>query len=117
MVVFDIAALLFSSVSAVHLGLVDAVERTVGFRLPIVGCPKCLTFWLTLLYGCPRFGVAASVAISFLCAYAALWLELGMGYIDTLYNKIYEAIYSNGTSDTVAADSCATDTDSPLSDV
>ena len=45
----------------------------------------------------------ASVAVSFLCAYAAVWLELLCGYIDTFYIKWYESIYPKETDDKAGA--------------
>lgn len=41
----------------------------------------------------------ASVAVSFICAYTAVWVELLCGYIDTLYNRCYEDIYTKKTGD------------------
>lgn len=49
------------------------------------------------------------LAISFLSAWSAVWLDLVMGIIDQLYIKIYDTIYStadNADTDTVdSADS------------
>ena len=100
-----VSLILFSSVAANHLGLVAAVEEVIRHRLPILNCPKCLTFWATLGYGCsvccdsiaalPSALPAALpllLAQSFLAAYLAIWLELLMFTIDTLYNSIYDKI-------------------------
>ena len=99
----DIAAVVFFSTAANHLGLIGAVERAVRHRLPVVNCPKCLSFWGTFAYGVSGDGLAAAhpsvlsrlLAISILCAYAAVWLELLMYAIDTLYNKIYGILEDN----------------------
>ena len=94
----------FSVVAANHLGLVAAIERTVKHRLPIVNCPKCMTFWTVLVYGIttPCASPQGSIAVALLCAWAAIWLELFMGFIDQLYLKIYEQIYP--AADTPDAD-------------
>lgn len=46
------------------------------------------------------------LAISSLASYAAIWLELFEGYIDTLYKKLYDKIYS--TTDTTDTDTLGT---------
>lgn len=101
----DIVMLVLSATLANHLGLVEAVERVIRCRLPIVDCPKCCSFWsvlaYTLLTGCEPI---ASVAVSFVSAYAAVWLVLLYGYIDTLYNKIYEDIYTKDAEDDAGAE-------------
>ena len=94
------ALILFSATAVNHLGLVAAVEKSVRHRLPVFNCPKCLTFWSVLAYGgLSGDGMAANpsvlpwlVATAFLCAYLAIWLELLMYAIDTLYNRIYGKI-------------------------
>jgi len=95
----DIAMILFACTAANHLGLVGAIEEHIGFKLPIMDCCKCFSFWCTFFYLC-YCGERLTVlfAVSFFNAYLAVWLELGMGYIDTLYNRIYGKIYS--TDDT-----------------
>lgn len=92
----DIAAVALFSTAVNHLGLIQAIERVIRFRLPVLDCPKCLTFWGTLAYGLSGDGTAANpsalarlLAVSILSSYAAVWLELIMYAIDTLYNKIY----------------------------
>jgi len=103
----DIAAVVVFSTAANHLGLIRAVERVVRHRLPIADCPKCLAFWGTFAYGVSGDGQLAALpsvlprllAISILCAYAAVWLELFMYAIDTLYNKIYGILEDNNEED------------------
>ncbi len=111
----DIASIMIVCVAANHMGLVSAIEDVVGFRLPIINCTKCSTFWLTLFYG---VGIGADIievlAISFLSAWLALWVELGMGYIDTLYYKVYEKIYSGAEDNEASADTPCGDTENPL---
>ena len=95
----------FSVVAANHLGLVAAIERTLKHRLPIVNCPKCMTFWTVLVYGLWDVGnsdVPLTTAVALLAAWAAIWLELFMGFIDQLYLKAYEQIYP--TADSTDAD-------------
>ena len=98
----DIAGIVFVCVTANHLGLIKAVEDVIGWRMPIVGCVKCMTFWATLVWCCvtnATEGAVQVLAISFLASYMALWLELFEGYVDTLYVKIYEKIYTNAADD------------------
>lgn len=111
----DIACIVFVCVTANHLGLVGTAIG-VFFKkrrtLPIISCPRCLTFWTTLAYGIATVPVASPqgliaalprlLAISFLCAYLAIWLELAEGLIDKLYDHIYGKIYP--ATDTTDAD-------------
>ena len=66
---------------------------------------KCLTFWAVLVYELWRVGfsdIPTVLAISFLSAWSAIWLDLFMGIIDKLYLKIYGKIYP--TANTPDAD-------------
>lgn len=102
----DIVMLVLSATLANHLDLVEAVEGVIRHKIPVLNCSKCASFWVvllcSLLSGQP---LIASVAVSFICAYTAVWLELLFGYIDTLYNKLYENIYSQETDDATGAES------------
>lgn len=96
----DIVMLVLSATLANHLGLVEAVEGVLRHKIPIVNCSKCLSFWIVLVCSlCSGVSLIASVAVSFVCAYCAVWLELLFGYIDTLYNRLYENIYPKETDD------------------
>ena len=110
----DVLMLVFSAVAANHLGLVAAAESVVHHRLPVLNCPKCAAFWLVLAYG---FGyeicftttrhfvdvndmvayhfeyILKLIAVAFLSAWSAVWLDLLMGIIDQLYIKVYDTIY------------------------
>jgi len=117
----DIASIVFVCVTMNHLGLIGAIEGVIRHRIPIVNCPKCLSFWTTMVYGC--YGIARNgtqvmsvLAISFLASYAAIWLELAEGFIDTLYMKLYGKIYTTST-DTSASDAEGGDSDGTVSDV
>lgn len=100
----DILLLVLSVTLANHLGLVEAVEGVIRHKIPILNCSKCAGFWVVLAYsvliGRP---LIASVAVSFLCAYTAVWLELLFGFIDVMYNEIYENIYTEETDDEAGA--------------
>ena len=97
------ACIVFICTAVNHLGLIKAVIG-VFFKkretLPIVSCPKCLSFWSVMTYGVAEansslFTLNSSLrllAIALLCSYIALWLNLIMYAIDTLYNRIYGKI-------------------------
>lgn len=106
MVVLNALMITFSATAINHLGLVAAVEEVFDRRLPIVNCPKCLSFWATLTYGCSVCcdSIAALpsalphlFALSLLCAWLAIWLDLAMGIIDHLYIKVYDTFYPTTT--------------------
>ena len=101
----DIASIVFVCVTANHLGLIRAITDVSKMEIPIVGCPKCLTFWCSLAYMLWSVGfsdIPQMLAISFLASYTAVWLELLEGFIDYLYIKVYEQIYP--TADTTDTD-------------
>ncbi len=90
-----IALIVLSAVLANHLGLVEAIENIIKHKFSIVNCPKCCSFWCVLIYTITHHVPPINaVAISFLCAYLALWLELLCGVMDQFYRKIYESIYT-----------------------
>lgn len=99
----DIACIVFACTTASHLGLVAAIEGATKRELPVIRCPKCFSFWAVMAYGMLKVhDIVAVPAVSFLAAYLAIWLELAEGFIDTLYNRLYEQIYT--TADTADAD-------------
>lgn len=105
MVWSDIAMITASATLMNHMGLVEAVEGVIRHKLPVVNCCKCCTFWCCLLYTLlAGVTVIPSIAVSFAAAYAAVWFELLLGYIDTLYNRWYENIYTEETGDDAGAE-------------
>jgi len=118
--ILDIASIVFVCVTMNHLGLIGAIQTVTRCnRLPIVSCVKCFTFWSVLAYELWSVGfsdIPLTLAISFLASYAAIWLELAEGFIDTLYMKLYGKIYTTST-DAVASDAEGGDSDGTVSDV
>ena len=97
-----IAAIVFVCTAVNHLGLIAAIERIIKHSLPVVNCPKCLTCWSVFAYKlwCVGFSdLPMALAISLLCSYLAIWLELLMYAIDTLYNSIYVKIENTNQED------------------
>lgn len=83
-----------SCVCANHLGLVDAVERVIGCKLPIVNCSKCFSWWSCLAYCIiTTHNIIPSFAISFLASISALWFDVFLGVCDNLYYYAYERVY------------------------
>ena len=103
-----IAAIVFICTAVNHLGLIKAVIG-VFFKkrvtLPIISCPKCLTCWSVMAYQLvTNCNPLLSLAIALLCSYLALWLNLIMYAIDTLYNRIYGKIEDYNQEDCDEAD-------------
>lgn len=115
----DIAGIVFTCVTMNHLGLIDKIEEVTGKELPIINCPKCGSFWFSLLF---LLGKSEEImgefpiilAVSFLAAYSAIWLELTEGFIDKLYLWLYEKIYDTA-ADAPSADTERDHTDSTVS--
>lgn len=106
MIVLNALMITFSATAINHLGLVAAVEKVIARPLPVINCPKCLSFWATLTYGCsvccdsiaaPPSVLPHLFALSLLCAWLAIWLDLAMGIIDHLYIKVYDTLYPTTT--------------------
>ncbi len=117
----DIACIVFTCVTMNHLGLIEAIERAVGFPLWIVNCPKCSTFWFVLAYGFLRVGltdVPSVLAVSFLAGYSAIWVEMLEGIVDTIYLKLYERIFNEKDDESAAEPSrgCSAGSVSQLSE-
>lgn len=98
----DIASIVFVCVTMNHLGLIGKIEEILG-KLPILNCPKCSSFWATLVYClwgmCHGYGeFITSLAISFFASYSAIWLELFEAYLDKFYIRIYDKIFSTTDS-------------------
>lgn len=91
----EVVAIAFSCVMFIHLGLVDALLRVYGIedKVPIVTCPKCLTFWSVLWFlVLSGNNIIHSIAIAFLTSYCAIWFDLLLGIMDVLYENIYNRI-------------------------
>lgn len=105
-----------SCVLFVSMGLAQAIQEYVPFRLRILTCPKCLTFWSVLAYNLiTGQGVIRSIAVSFITAYIALWAALALDLLNLLYNWIYEKITTNQSS--AEAQGSDPDTDKPDTEV
>ncbi len=109
---YDIAMIVFSATLANHMGLVEAIEGVIRHKIPVLNCSKCLSFWSVLLYGLfSGIRVIPSVAISFLCAFVAVWFALSLGLIDKLYNDVYQDSFASEAASAEAADTEDTETD------
>jgi hypothetical protein len=75
---------------AVHLGLSVAIGKIVT---KILSCPKCLTFWSSLLllylFGCNIF---VAVVLSLLSAYIANWFALLLIRLNQKYNELWQRL-------------------------
>ncbi len=91
---WGIGCVFISCVLFVHLGLGEAIERTICIRITLLRCVKCLTFWTTAAYSLffTPLPVEASLCIGFLSAYAALWADLLLGIIANQYEKLTQSM-------------------------
>ena len=101
----DVASIVFVCVTANHLGLIEGFENVIGRSIPIANCSKCLTWWATAFYMIVvTHDMLFSLATSFAASYAAIWLELIEGFVDTFYVKLYGKIITTNSHDTSASD-------------
>ena len=83
------AAVMIIATLAHHLGF---VEKAYEEARQIVGCVRCTVFWTTLLVltivgHCHLF---VAVGLSFICSYAAIWLELFYDKLAKIYERIWQ---------------------------
>nr|DAG80426.1 MAG TPA: hypothetical protein [Bacteriophage sp.] len=85
-----------SVVLFVHMGLSEKIQEILHINISLLRCVKCLSFQLSLIVLlCNGYGILSSICCSFIFAYLALWIELLLGYLSTLYDKLYEQIYTS----------------------
>ena len=102
--------ILISCVLFIQMGLSAAVQKIFKINIDFLICPKCFTFWVTLItLLIMGYGIIESVSISFISSYLALWLSLLYDYLATLYNQLYE--YISKTQDTESGTLQSTDKD------
>lgn len=75
---------------AQHLGLSSAIAKVVT---KIANCPRCLSFWLTLIVlVLVRCNPIVAIALSLLCAYLSNWFGLILMWLNHKYNALWERL-------------------------
>lgn len=73
---------------AVHLGLPQAISKVL---VKVLGCYKCLSFWTTLIVlQLSGFSLQVAIPLSFLAAYISGWFAILLGFINKLYDKLWQ---------------------------
>lgn len=103
---WGIVCILLSCCLFVHLGLADAILRVTRIKLPYLRCAKCLSFWSVLIYSLMvvPVRVEVSVLLAFVCAYAALWIELLLGSIANIYEKVSNSMDAEASASASASE-------------
>lgn len=92
----EVALITISCVLFIQMGLAEAIQEFLRIKVRIVSCPKCLCFWICLMWNAlHEYGLVLSVATSFIASYCALWLSLLYDALALLYNHFYEQITQN----------------------
>lgn len=96
-----IALVWFSAVMFIHMGLGEAVERTLRIRFVLLHCMKCFTFWTTLGYSLliTELPCEAAIALSFTLSYAALWADLALAKLSIIYEDLYKGMATETQAD------------------
>ena len=86
--------ILLGCVLFIHLGLGDAISKVIKRCLSLFNCVKCFTFWTMLAYTALFFewSFIKCVAVAFVSAYAALWIDLFFAKLSTKYEKWYKGV-------------------------
>ena len=114
----DIACIVFTCVTANHMGLIDAIEEIAERKIPVLNCVKCSVFWFVLVYSVITSGdIILSLAVSFLSSYCALWIELAEVYIDKLYMILYDKVTKADNNNSVTTNTTSGITESTLPDM
>ena len=86
---WGIGCVFVSCVLFIHLGLGEAIERTLRVRFVLLRCVKCLTFWSMLAYSLIHsLPLESALCLSFVSAYAALWADIPLAKLANLYEKL-----------------------------
>lgn len=83
-----IACIFISCCLFIHLGLGDTLGQLFDTDFVLFRCVKCLTFWCVLGYSLTVLSMEQAVCAAFLLAYASLWVELLLGKIAGIYEKL-----------------------------
>ena len=84
---------------ASQMGLIGAIENILRVQFRILSCPKCLAFWLSLVWHLFHHrAIMNALAVSFLSSYVTLWICLLYDWTATAYNKIYKKIEKKTTA-------------------
>lgn len=96
-----IALVWFSALMFIHMGLGEAMERTLHIRFPLLHCVKCLSFWTTLAYSLlvVKLPCEAATALSFTLSYASLWADLALAKLSILYEDLYQSMAAEAQTD------------------
>lgn len=79
-----------NAILSVHLGLSSAVSKIV---VKIMCCPKCLTFWSSLLFlMCTGCNIVVAVLLSLCSAYVSNWLTLLLVKLNKEYNELWQKL-------------------------
>lgn len=80
----------------IHLGLGEAINKTMRLRFVLFRCVKCLTFWVVTGYSLfvTSLPIEMSLCIGFICAYMALWSDILLGYLANIYEKLSKSLES-----------------------
>lgn len=76
----------------IHLGLGEAICKTLKIDFILFKCVKCLSFWAILAYTFlfTQYCWELCLALSFMMAYVALWVDLALMKIAEVYEKFYK---------------------------
>lgn len=85
-----IALVLVSCCLFIHLGMGETISKMLHTDFILLRCVKCLTFWTVLGYSllCLTLPIATAICVAFLCAYAALWIDLLLGKMAKRYEEL-----------------------------
>mgnify|MGYP003503162782 FL=1 len=88
---WGIGCIFISCVLFIHLGLGEAIERTLQVRFVLLRYVKCPTFWSILAYSLVHsLPVEVALCAAFVSAYAALWMDIPLAKLATLYENLYK---------------------------
>ena len=101
---WGIGCVFVSCVLFIHLGLGEAVERTLRIRIVLLSCVKCLTFWSMLVYSLIHsFPLESALCLSFVSAYASLWADIPLAKLAALYEKLNKDLDAEESAHSSAA--------------
>lgn len=103
----SIGYILVVCVLYIHLGMGDTLGRIFHSEAYVFKCVKCITWQSVLAYTIclSDLNVLACLAVSFVSAYVAIWLELVLSKLASFYEKWDKEGMVAGEPERPAADS------------
>jgi hypothetical protein len=74
---------------ASHMGLTGTIGKALD---KILGCTKCFTFWVSVIYFYTLYALPAALACAIATSYLSIWIEMGLVLLNGKYNELWKRL-------------------------